>query len=243
MDSPLVSLVIPAYNEGKRIKKGLITVKEYLSEKPYDTELIVVNDGSEDDTGEIAGACLDGCRNQRVINYSQNRGKGYAVNMGVLSAKGKFIVFMDADMSTPIDELGRVLNELENGYDVVIGTRKNKEAKVLKKQPLYRDLLGKGFTWLTNVLLVKNISDITCGFKGFKKDVGLNLFQRQLIYNWSFDAEILFLGQKLGYRIKEVPVTWIDSEGTKVDLKRDIIGSLKGILQIQINYMLKRYKL
>lgn len=241
-DSPFVSLVIPAYNEGKRLKDSLITIQKYIIEKPYSVEIIIVDDGSQDETVAVANSYLNGKFAHSILSSSKNRGKGYAVKKGMLTAKGKYVVFMDADLSTPIDELEVFLKELEGGSDVVIGTRKNKEASVKKRQPLYRELLGKGFTLLSNILLVRDISDFTCGFKGFSREVGQDIFRRQLIPNWSFDAEILFLARKLGYGIKEVPVTWFDAEGTKVRLWRDVIWSLFGIFQIRANYLLGTYK-
>ncbi|MDY6853861.1 MAG: dolichyl-phosphate beta-glucosyltransferase [Thermodesulfobacteriota bacterium] len=242
-DQIFVSLVIPAYNEEKRIKDSLIKIQKYLEQKSYITELIVVDDGSKDKTLAIARECLDGMYGYRTLTYEKNRGKGYAVKTGVLDAKGMYIVFLDADLSTPIEELDRFLKTLEQGYDIVIGTRKNKEARVEIRQPLFREFLGKGFTLLSNIFVVKGISDITCGFKGFKREVGRDIFKRLLIDNWSFDAEILFLSQKLGYKIKEIPVTWYDAEGTKVRLSKDVFGSLKGIFQIQINSLFKKYKI
>ncbi len=242
-NSPFVSLVIPTYNEEKRLKDSLISIQKYIGEKPYSVEIIVVDDGSIDETISVARECLNGNCRHSILTSSRNGGKGYAVKKGILNAKGKYIVFMDADLSTPIKELDRFLKILEEGCDVVIGTRKNREASVMKRQPLYRELLGKGFTFLSNMLLVEGVSDFTCGFKGFKKEAGQDIFRRQLIQNWSFDAEILFLAKKLGYKIKEIPVTWFDAEGSKVRLSRDIIGSLNGILRIRLNYVFGIYGL
>lgn len=242
-NNPYVSLVIPAYNEEKRIQGNLKKVKEFLDTKSYTAELIIVDDGSKDQTVAIARDCLNGFHNHAILSYPINKGKGHAVKQGVLKAKGNYVVFLDADLSTPIEELDVFLQTLEKDYNVVIGTRKNKDAKVKKRQPFFRELLGKGFTLLSNMLIVNGISDLTCGFKGFKREVGQDIFRRQLINNWSFDTEILFLAQKLGYKIKELPVTWYDAEGTKVRLYRDIIGSLKGIVQIRLNYFFKVYKL
>ncbi len=239
--APFISVIIPAYNEEKRIRESLITIQKYLDEQTYSTELIIVDDGSSDQTSVISKECLNGNQNHRIIHYSPNRGKGYAVKKGVLDAEGAYIAFMDADLSTPIDELEPFIKTLQSGYDVVIGTRKNKEAKVCKKQPFFRELLGKGFTLLSNILLVRGISDITCGFKAFRKEAGQDIFRRQLIDNWSFDAETLFLANQLGYKVKEVPVTWYDALGTKVRLGRDVLGSLKGILQIRMNHLLNNY--
>lgn len=242
-NSPFVSLVIPTYNEERRLRDSLVAIQEYIKEKPYSVEIIVADDGSMDKTTSVAKECLDGNCSHSILTSSKNGGKGHAVKRGILYAKGKYIVFMDADLSTPISELDRFLEILDKGCDVVIGTRKSREASVMKRQPLYRELLGKGFTFLSNMLLVRGVSDFTCGFKGFEKEAGQDIFRRQLIHNWSFDAEILFLANKLGYKIKEIPVTWFDAEGSKVRLSRDIIGSLKGILQIRLNYALGIYRL
>lgn len=239
--APYISLVIPAYNEGRRIYDSLLTIQEYIDQQPYDAEILLVDDGSTDDTVAVAKAALKGYHGFRVLSYNGNMGKGFALQKGMLSSKGKFIFFMDADLSTPINEMEPFLRQLEQGSDIVIGTRKTDDAIVEKRQPYIRETLGRVFTLITNMLLVNNISDITCGFKGFNKKVVYNLFGRQLIYNWSFDAEILFLAQKLQYKIQELPVTWYDSEGSKVRLSRDVIGSLKGIFEIRLNHLFGRY--
>jgi dolichyl-phosphate beta-glucosyltransferase len=241
-DSPFVSLVIPAYNEENRIKKSLVNIQKYLDQQPYKAQLIIVDDGSRDKTIAVAENALNNNHNHKILHYSDNKGKGYAVRKGVLEANGKYIFFMDADLSTPIQELNPFLEALEKGYDIVIGTRRNKESKIEKKQPKYREILGQGFTVLTNAILVKKITDITCGFKGFKKDIGKSLFERQIICNWSFDAEVMFLAQKYNYTIKELPVRWHDEQGSKVKLYRDIVGSLKGIVQIRVNNFRGIYK-
>jgi dolichyl-phosphate beta-glucosyltransferase len=241
--TPFLSLVIPAYNEEKRLKRSLVEIRKYLDLKKYDSEIIIVDDGSKDRTVEVASECLDGNDKHRILRLDRNRGKGHAVKKGMLEAKGCYAVFMDADLSTPIEELDKLMAAFDDGIDVVIGTRKNKCANVQKRQPYFRELLGKGFTLLSNMLVVGGISDFTCGFKGFRNAAGRAIFKRQSIDNWSFDAEILFLARKLGYGIKEVPVTWYDAEGTKVRLYRDIVGSLKGMFQIRINYLLGVYRI
>lgn len=242
-ETPVLSLIIPAYNEEKRLKRSLVDIRRYLDLKKYDHEIIIVDDGSKDGTVRIASECLDGSEKHRILCLDRNRGKGHAVKKGMLEANGRYAVFMDADLSTPISELDKLISAFDQGGDVVIGTRKNKGADVQKRQPFFREMLGKGFTLLSNMFVVRGISDFTCGFKGFRLEAVKDIFNRQVIDNWSFDAEILFLASKLGYEIKEVPVTWYDAEGTKVRLYRDIVGSLRGMLQIRINYMVGAYRI
>ena len=178
----------------------------------------------------------------RVLEQPRNRGKGHAVRVGMLAAEGQFVLFCDADLSTPPQELDKFWPWLDSGYEVVIGSRKMAGANVSRRQPLWRESLGKGFTWLTNIIAAPGISDVTCGFKCFTHHAAQTLFSLSLIEDWSFDAEVLFIAQQLGYRIKEVPVSWHDEPGTKVRLWKDSVRSLLGLATIRANFIRGRYK-
>jgi dolichyl-phosphate beta-glucosyltransferase len=237
----LLSLVIPAYNEEKRIGSSLAQIIAYFQRNGYSYELIVVDDGSTDRTAEIVEELIAGIQNGRLL-YSRHGGKGAAVRKGMLSAEGQYIFFTDADLSTPITELDKFLEQLNQGYKVVIGSRRIAGANVELHQSWLRESMGKVFTWLTNVILTKNISDVTCGFKGFSRSVAQEVFSRQQVNDWSFDAEVLFLAQKYGYPIREVPVRWRNDPATKVNLFKDAIRSLLGLLKIRPNDWRGKYQ-
>jgi dolichyl-phosphate beta-glucosyltransferase len=230
----LLSLVIPAYNEEKRIGPSLAEIIAYLQRNGYSYELIVVDDGSTDGTVEIVEELIAGMQNGRLL-CAGHGGKGSAIRKGVLSAEGRYVFFTDADLSTPITELDKFLEQLNQGYKVVIGSRKIAGANVEVHQSWLRESMGKIFTWLTNVILTKNVSDVTCGFKGFSRSVAREIFVRQQVNDWSFDAEVLFLAQKYGYSIKEVPVHWRNDPATKVNLFKDTVRSFLGLLKIRAN--------
>jgi dolichyl-phosphate beta-glucosyltransferase len=237
----LLSLVIPVYNEEKRIGSSLSEIIAYFQRNGYSYELIVVDDGSTDRTVEIVKELIAGIQSGRLL-CARHGGKGAAVRKGVLNAKGQYVFFTDADLSTPIAELDKFLEQLNQGYKVVIGSRKMTGANVEVHQSWLRESMGKVFTWLTNVILTKNISDVTCGFKGFSRPVAQEVFSRQQVNNWSFDAEILFLVQQYGYLIKEIPVRWRNDPATRVNLLEDTVRSFLGLLKIRANDWRGKYR-
>ncbi|HET9494057.1 MAG TPA: dolichyl-phosphate beta-glucosyltransferase [Chloroflexia bacterium] len=234
-NAPRLSVVIPMYNEAHRLRRSLPKLEGYFRSRPYTVELVVVDDGSSDDTLELAREILAGHPNVNVIESKPNRGKGHAVKVGMLAARGEIVLFTDADLSTPPDEIEKFWEWFDKGYDVVIGSRKMKGAHIERHQPLWRENLGKVFTWLTNRIATRGISDITCGFKAFTHDAAQELFSRSIIDDWSFDAEVLFIAQQQGKRIKEVPVRWHDERGTKVRILRDATRAMLGLLKIRLN--------
>lgn len=235
MQPIFLSVIVPVYNEAARLTDSLPQLLAYLATHVPSYEVLIVDDGSDDDTSGVARRLAVDNERVRVLRDEVNYGKGYAVQQGMLAATGHLLLFTDADLSTPIDEVACLLAAFDEGYDVAIGSRKIAGADVQVHQHPLREWLGKGFTWLTNVLVTGNLSDITCGFKAFRQPVARDLFAVQRLYDWSFDAEILFLAQRRGYRIKEVPVRWRNDPRTKVNLLRDIVRSFFGLIRIRWN--------
>jgi len=227
-----LSLIIPAFNEEMRIAGSLDRILKFLKGRPYTFEIIIIDDGSKDRTVELVKSRF-GQHSEVRINQQQNLGKGKAVQQGMLLANGKYLFFSDADLSVPIETLSLFLSHLEKDSDIVIGTRQKAGATIEIHQPLIREFLGKVYTKLSNWILGLRFSDFTCGFKGFRKEAAKDLFSRQQLSNWSFDAEILYLAHLKGYKVSEISVHWRNDEQTKVRLWRDIISSFFGLLQIR----------
>lgn len=241
MTGPRLSVVIPMFNEAKRLPKSLPELLAYFDKQPYPWEMVVVDDGSTDGTAALAHQLLGDRANVRILAQRQNRGKGHAVKVGMLAARGEVVLFCDADLSTPPSELGRFWQWFDRGCDVVIGSRKMQGANIERHQPAWREKLGKVFTGLTNTVATKNLSDVTCGFKCFTHAAAQELFSLSMIEDWSFDAEVLFIAQRHHCRIKEVPVTWHDEPGTKVRILKDAYRSVLGLLRIRLNSLRGRY--
>lgn len=225
-----LSIIIPIYNESGRIQIGLMEICKWHKLQPQ-WEFILVNDGSTDDTAKQ----IKQYKFIKLISYPVNQGKGYALKQGVLEATQPLILLSDIDWSTPLTELPKLFQKITTA-DLVIGSRKMAGAEVTQHQPWWRELLGKQFTNLSRTWLGLNVSDVTCGFKLFKGSLARKLFGLLKINRWSYDAEILYLAKKLNYKIKEVPVRWQNDEKTKVNLIRDIFGSLNDLWQIRWNH-------
>ena len=240
-ENPILTILIPAFNEALRLPDTLRKIHDFCKSSLTDSyEILVVDDGSTDETIRLLQTIP--VPNLTLHGYDINRGKGHALRYGMQLAKGRYIVFMDADLSTPIEELNKFLPPLKEGNHVVIGTRKGREARILKHQPLWRESMGRVFTSLSNWILGLSFSDFTCGFKGFQADAGKDIFSRQKIDGWAYDSEILFLAKRAGYRISEIPVTWINSADSKVQPARAAFSSLLGLLQIRWNWHSGKYK-
>ncbi|KKQ90135.1 MAG: hypothetical protein UT12_C0001G0003 [Candidatus Curtissbacteria bacterium GW2011_GWC2_38_9] len=236
-----LSVVVPCYNEENRFQKGLTHYLSYLSKQKYPWELILVNDGSHDQTVELMRDSARGKSNIQIVTYSRNHGKGYAIIQGVKTAHGQYILFTDLDHSVPIATVESFFKYFEKGYQAVIGSRRVKEAKILIHQHFLRELLGKGFTLLVRLLIDWQIKDATCGFKAFEKNIAQKIFSKITVYDWAFDAEILFLCKKYKIKVAQAPVTWSDVRGTKVSLKKDIFRSLTGLIKIRLNGLQGKY--
>jgi len=239
---PYLSVIIPAYNEEDRLLSTLSRIDEYLREQPYRYELIVVSDGSRDGTARVAMEWRpDGCP-LKVIDRKENRGKGYSVREGTELAEGEYILFSDADLSTPIEEVVKFLPLLEGGTDIVIGSRSLGDSEVVVHQPFYREMMGRIFNGMVQFLAVKGIIDTQCGFKSFSRRAVEKIFPRCLIEGFAFDVEILFLARKLGLSVKEIPVRWFNAPGSSINPIRDSLAMFREICQIRLNEWTGRYK-
>jgi dolichyl-phosphate beta-glucosyltransferase len=236
-----LSVVVPAYRESRRIPESLRRIDAHLAGWPEGCEIVVVDDGSPDDTRDVVRrVARDLGTPVRLVSSVANRGKGHALKLGFAAARGRRILFTDADLSTPIEYASALLAKLDEGYDFVLGSRKMQGARLEVRQPWLRETLGKGFTRIAR-LLIADVSDVTCGFKAFDGDVGRDLFSRVRIDDWSFDAEVLLIARLRGVRFIEVPVAWQDREGTKVRLVRDVLSTLAGLLRMRIHLARGRY--
>lgn len=234
---PEISVIIPAYNEGGRILGCLAETEEYLKKSFLSYEIIVVNDGSRDNTLDIIGKLPESKPAISLITYTQNMGKGYALRKGMLAARGEHCIFFDADLAVPLDTIGLFLKIMaQRGADIIIGTRKIKSADILKRQSPVREFLGKGFSKLTNFILGTEFTDITCGFKCFTNAAAKKIFSAQKINRWSFDSEILFLATRMKLKTVEIPVTWKNGQDTKVRILKDVISSFIDLLRIRLSY-------
>ena len=226
-----MSVVIPAYNESERIVPTIGAIATYMSGRDEPWELIVVDDGSSDETVEVVRSL--GLANLRLIESVQNGGKGKAVRAGMLAAHGDVRLFADADQSTPIEQFEKLLVSLRDGHDVVVGSRAADGSLEASKSPLRR-LLSGGLRTMVDVLFNIGVRDTQCGFKMFTAAAAEDLFRRQQIDGFSFDLEVLYLAEKFGYRISEVPVEWIDAPGSTVDAALVAFQFLADLVKIRV---------
>lgn len=231
-DACLLTVVIPAYNEAARIGDTLARIGEYLTQRPYASAVIVVDDGSTDGTADIAEQASVSVP-ITVLRYMPNRGKGYAVRYGMLRAAGRYVLFSDADLATPIEEVERLFPEMEKGAEIAIGSRDVPGSRLERRQSPLRELGGKLFNRFVRLLAVPGIRDTQCGFKLFTASAAASVFALCTIDNFSFDVEVLYLARRLGYRIAEVPIRWRHQEGSKVRLWRDAPRMLLTLLRIR----------
>lgn len=227
-----LSIIIPTYNEEKRLPGTLDFILAFLRKQPYEAEIIISDDGSRDRTLQLAREKLKKHIHQILIT-PKNRGKGSAVKRGMLAASGKYLLFTDSDLSTPIEEVRRFLRHLESGADIVIGSRALEDSRVEIHQGFLREMMGKIYNRIARLLSFHGIQDSQCGFKCFRANVAKELFCLQKINGFSFDAEIVFLAQKKGYKILEVPVIWRNSSQSRVRLIKDPLSMFFDLLKIR----------
>lgn len=234
-----LSVIVPAYNEERRLPGSLESIFSYLALQPYRSEVIVVDDGSKDRTSDIAESV--GRKHKiplRILKNESNQGKGYSVRRGLLEAKGRICLFSDADLSTPIEEFEKMKEHLDGGWDIAIGSRGLSESKVEIHQSWYRETMGKTFNILVRLITVGGLHDTQCGFKAFRSEFVKQVCPRLRIDGWAFDVELLMAAQMGGYRIKEVPVRWRNDENTRVNA---VVDSTKMFLELlKIRWMAVR---
>jgi len=237
-----LSVIIPAYNEEKRLSETLEEIDKYLSKQDYNYEILVVNDGSKDRTAEVVEDLKLRIGNLRLISNEKNNGKGYVVRRGMMEARGEYRLFTDADNSTSVDQIEKMWPEFEKGYDVVIGSRDVEGAILNPPQPWIRQLiLGEGFRLLRKIVVgVWGIEDTQCGFKCFKRKAVEDVFPRCRINRFAFDPEILAIAEKMGYKIKEIPIYWKNDPESKVKFK-SMVKMAVDLLKIKWNIIRHLY--
>ncbi len=247
---PFLSLVVPAYNEEGRLPESLRRIASYLGEQPYDWEVVVSDDGSEDGTAAVVESFAARDPRFRLLRLA-HRGKAAAVRGGVMASRAKLSFICDADLSMPIEEVGKFLPFFAEGYDIAIGSREAPGARRYH-EPYYRHLMGRVFNRIVRFLTIGGFQDTQCGFKCFKADVARDLFERSHLYCddsqpiqgplvTGFDVELLFLAVRSGYRVAEVPIDWYYAKGSKVRPVRDTFAMLGDVLRVRFNDLRGKY--
>lgn len=227
-----LSVVIPAFNEEGRLPDTLAVIWTYLTATVPDFEILVVDDGSSDNTAGVAESFSSRHKEVRVISYQPNMGKGHAVKVGMQAGRGEFLLFSDADLATPVEETGILFDQLNAGFDVAIGSRAVRGSRLLVRQPWYRELAGRSFNLVVQLMALPGIHDTQCGFKLFSSRAAQDIFERCTEDGFGFDIEILYIARRLGYRIAEVPVRWRHIGQSKVRLVRDALRMLVSTARI-----------
>ena len=241
MARPQLSIVIPAYNESARIELTLERVMSCVEKQGWDAEVLVVDDGSSDSTVAIIQRWMVRYPRLHLIKNDGNRGKGFSVRNGLLQASGEIVMFTDADLSAPMEEAELLMAAIRDGADVAIGSRWMDRTRQTIHQPLYRRFFGRCFNWVTRTVMGLPFKDTQCGFKAFKRDAAQIIFRLQRIERWGFDPEILFIARKLGYDIREVPVTWGHDERSRMSYLKDGMKMLEEMAIIRGNSIAGRY--
>lgn len=236
-ETPRVSLIIPVFNEATRIADSLYEIKDFLDKQDYNSEIIIIDDGSSDLTTEVIRVIDYYCEDFKsqssciIQENIKNVGKGYSIAKGLLTASGQYIVFTDADSSTPISQLPDLLEKLHEGFDVVVGSRNMKGSIVLGRTALRR-FLSLSFHLLTRIFCLSSLTDTQCGFKAYRREVAREIADHQRTYGFCFDLEHLYIARKLGYKLTEVPVVWTDSPGSTLSIIHDSLAMFFDIFRI-----------
>jgi len=233
--------VLPAYNESERIASTIEKVLAHANQHDWSAEIIVVNDGSKDDTAQIVREYASQDPMLRLIENPGNRGKGFSVKNGMLHANGEILLFSDADLSSPIAEADKLFAAIRQGADVAIGSRWLKTELQIQRQPFYRQIFGRVFNLALRVVLGLKFKDTQCGFKAFRRSAAMQLFPSQQIERWGFDPELLYLAKRYGIHVAEVPVAWSHREGTRINPLRDGIRMLGEMFVIRWNALTGKY--
>ncbi len=235
-------MVVPAFNEEQRLAKTLPLLHSYYAGQDYSFELIVVSDGSSDRTSAIVNEFAASHSEVRLREYQPNRGKGYAVRLGMLEAAGDLVLFCDADLATPQEETVKLLARIDAGADIAIGSRPLRNSTLEVHQPFLRELLGRAGNKLIQLLAVKGIEDTQCGFKLFTSGSARAVFRRCKLNGFSFDFEALMIARDLGYRIDEVPIRWAHQDGSKVVPWLDFPRALRDLVKLRLSGKAARLK-
>jgi glycosyltransferase involved in cell wall biosynthesis len=227
------SIVIPAYNESSRLRPTLDSLLRFTQAQKWDVEILVVNDGSADDTAQVVREYGKAHPQVLLLENPGNRGKGFSVRNGMLHARGEICLFTDADLSSPIEEAQKLMAAINQGADVAIGSRWLKSELQTERQPLYRQAFGRIFNMVLRLVLGMRLVDTQCGFKAFRRGAVQRIFPLQKIERWGFDPEILFLARRAGLRVDEVAVVWAHCEGTRLNPFRDGVRMFGEVLRIR----------
>ena len=239
----MVSVVIPAYNEEARLGATLKRMVAYLDAQSYSYEILVVDDGSSDGTVDVVRSVSERRSEVQLVTYERNQGKGYAVRCGMLRAKGDLILFSDADLATPIEELEKLLAAIDSGSDIAIGSRDVKGSQLVRRESAVRELGGRTFNKLVQALTVPGIRDTQCGFKLFTSQAARAIFQRCRVDHFAFDVEVLYLARRMfGYKVAEVPVRWAHQDGSKVSFLKDGMRMVRTVFQIRFSRYERAYQ-
>jgi dolichyl-phosphate beta-glucosyltransferase len=233
VDNPMLSVIIPAYNEGSRLPETLPQVIEFVADQPYEAEIIVVDNNSSDDTREIAERLGEEYPFVRVLS-EEIKGKGAAVRTGMRAAKGEYLFMADADLSMPIIEISKFLPPFLDGYDVAIASREV-DGAVRYDEPGYRHLMGRVFNLVVKIFAVPGFQDTQAGFKCFHREAALDILKSQTIDGWAFDVELLFIARRRGYLIVEVPINWYYRSNSRINPLGDAIDMFREVVGIRIN--------
>ncbi len=233
--------MLPAYNEGARIGATLDSILTFAAQQGWNAEIIVVNDGSRDNTGDVVREHALTRSNLRLVENPGNCGKGYSVRNGMLHARGDVLLFSDADLSSPIEEALKLFSALQQGADIAIGSRWLRPELQTTRQPLRRRIFGRVFNLALRIILRLDFKDTQCGFKAFSRHAVDVIFPLQKIERWGFDPEILFLARMFGFRTKEVPVAWAHRQGGSINPVRDGLRMLGEMLKIRWNGFTGKY--
>ncbi len=236
------SVIIPAYNESSRVGATLEKVLAYMAKRGWEAEVIVVNDGSTDNTADIVNSYAQRNPRLRLLQNPGNRGKGYSIRNGMLQAQGEILLFSDADLSSPIEEADKLWAAIAEGADIAIGSRWLRADLQTQRQPVYRQIFGRIFNLVLRIVLGLSFKDTQCGFKAFTRRAARAIFPMQRIERWGFDPELLYLARKFGFRVAEVPVAWAHREGTRISPLRDGPQMFVEMLKIRWNAFTGKYE-
>ena len=232
-DLPVLSIIVPAYNEEQRLPATLARMREYLDGRDEPYELLVVDDGSSDSTLTAARSIAEGWPQMQVLALPENMGKGAAVRLGMLTAKGEQRIFSDADLSTPIEEIERLRERLHGRCAVAIASRALPGSQIDVHQPGRREVMGRTYNRMLQIAALKGLHDTQCGFKAFTAEAAIACFEPLRTLRFGFDAEVLLRARRLGWTVAEVPVRWEHKEDSRVSAFRDSVGTLYDLLRLR----------